>query len=173
VETAYSFRTRMLDYLWAGLPIVCSEGDEFAGLVARHGLGAAVPTDDAAALSAALRELLTAPEKLAAAAAAVTALAPDYRWPVVLEPLVAYCAQPWPAADGGVDKRPAGRWGSFGAKIDNKIDHLNIYREPAARRRVFTGGRWKVIARRILGRATRPARRAIARRLSGRGDRAD
>ncbi len=92
---------------------------------------------------------------------------------VVLAPLVAYCAGPWPAADGGLDKRPAGRWGSLGAKLDNKIDHLNIYREPAARRRVFTGGRWKVIARRMLGRATGPARRVVARRLSGSGDPAD
>ncbi len=166
VETAYSFRTRMLDYLWAGLPIVCSEGDEFAGLVDRHGLGAAVPTGDAAALADALHTLLTSPERLAAARAAVAELAPSYRWPVVLAPLVAYCAGPWPAADGGVDKRPAGRWGSFGAKLDNKIDHLNIYREPAARRRVLTGGRWKVIGRRMLGKATGPARRVL-RRLVG------
>ena len=42
VETAFSFRTRMLDYLWAGLPIVCTEGDEFAGIVEREGLGRVV-----------------------------------------------------------------------------------------------------------------------------------
>ena len=161
VETAYSFRTRMLDYLWAGLPIVCSEGDEFAGLVARHGLGAAVPTGDVGALSAALQDLLGSPERLAAAGAAVRALAPDYRWPVVLAPLVAYCAQPWPAADGGLAKRPAGRWGSLGARLDTTIDHLNIYREPAARRRLFIDGRWKVIGRRLLDRATGPARRGV------------
>ena len=43
LETRYSFRTRMLDYLWAGLPIVCTEGDYFGDLVQREGLGRAVP----------------------------------------------------------------------------------------------------------------------------------
>ena len=31
VETAFSFRTRMLDYLWAGLPMVTTQGDTLAG----------------------------------------------------------------------------------------------------------------------------------------------
>ena len=161
VETAYSFRTRMLDYLWAGLPIVCSEGDEFAGLVAAHGLGAAVPTGDAPVLADALRQLLTSPDRLAEARLSVSRLAPSYRWRAVLAPLVAYCADPWSAADGGIDERPAGRWGALGAKMDNKIDHLKIYRDPAARRRVLTGGRWKVIARRMAGRAVGPVRRRL------------
>ena len=50
VETAFSFRTRMLDYLWAGLPIVCTEGDEFAGIVEREGLGRVVAPGDRAGL---------------------------------------------------------------------------------------------------------------------------
>jgi hypothetical protein len=33
LETRLSFRTRMLDYIWAGLPIVCTDGDHFASLV--------------------------------------------------------------------------------------------------------------------------------------------
>ena len=33
LETRYAFRTRMLDYLWARLPIVCTEGDHFGDLV--------------------------------------------------------------------------------------------------------------------------------------------
>lgn len=161
VETAYSFRTRMLDYLWAGLPIVCSEGDEFAGLVARHGLGAAVPTDDVDALASALSNLLTADGALARAHDRVAELAPSYRWRAVLAPLVAYCAAPWSAADGGVDERPAGRWGALGSRMDTRIDHLKIFRDPAARRRVLTGGRWKVIARRMLATATGPVRRPL------------
>lgn len=98
-ETAYSFRTRMLDYLWAGLPIVCTEGDEFARLVDRHDLGAVVAEQDRAGLAQALRELLGDPERLAQARANVTALAPHYRWQRVLQPLLDYCENPWRAAD--------------------------------------------------------------------------
>lgn len=39
VETRFAFRTRVLDYLWAGLPIVTTEGDHFAELVCAHDLG--------------------------------------------------------------------------------------------------------------------------------------
>ena len=43
VETAYSFRTRILDCIWAGLPIVATGGDSFAELIDREGLGTIVP----------------------------------------------------------------------------------------------------------------------------------
>ena len=39
LEARYSFRTRVLDYLWAGLPVVASRGDGMAALVEREGLG--------------------------------------------------------------------------------------------------------------------------------------
>ena len=51
LETHFAFRTRMLDYVWARLPIVCTDGDVFARLVRSEGLGAAVPPGDAAALA--------------------------------------------------------------------------------------------------------------------------
>ncbi len=39
VETTFAFRTRVLDYLWAGLPIVTTSGDSFADLVLRGRFG--------------------------------------------------------------------------------------------------------------------------------------
>ncbi|NEC93107.1 glycosyltransferase, partial [Streptomyces sp. SID12501] len=59
VETEFSFRTRILDYLWAGMPFVSTEGDGFADLVRERGLGRAVPPEDVDALADALAELLT------------------------------------------------------------------------------------------------------------------
>jgi len=35
LETEYSFRTRILDYIKHELPIICTEGDYFADLVDR------------------------------------------------------------------------------------------------------------------------------------------
>lgn len=163
VETAYSFRTRMLDYLWAGLPIVCSQGDEFARLVAAHGLGAAVPTQDVTALTEALRRLLADPKALAEAASAVRELAPDYRWERTLAPIVTYCADPWPAADAGA-RRPGDRFGAAGALLDSRLDRLRIYRDPQARRRLVADGRWKSLVARAWGKAARPIRSAISGR---------
>ena len=39
VETAFSFRTRVLDYLWASLPVVTTAGDAMAMLVTGSGAG--------------------------------------------------------------------------------------------------------------------------------------
>ena len=52
LETRFAFRTRLLDCFWAGLPIVCTRGDELAERIERDGLGAAVAAADPAALAA-------------------------------------------------------------------------------------------------------------------------
>ncbi len=46
LETRFSFRTRMLDYLWAGLPIIATKGDAWADLIEKNGLGITVPSND-------------------------------------------------------------------------------------------------------------------------------
>ncbi|NNG36289.1 glycosyltransferase family 4 protein [Nakamurella aerolata] len=156
-ETAFSFRTRMLDYLWAGLPMVGTEGDEFARLIAADGLGAVVPATDVPALTAALRRLLDDPAALAAAAEQVRRLAPDYYWRKALAPLVEYCADPYFAADRGHPSGVMGTAQRLGAGIDKRTAHLQEYL------RVNGAGM-------LLRRAPRLAARrvaAIGRRLGG------
>jgi len=108
VETTFSFRTRILDYLWAGLPIVTTRGDHFGDLVEREGLGVAVAAQDPEILADALESVLYDAEVAASSRAASTRLAQDYRWSQVLAPIVRYAAAPWPAADrrGGLASRP-------------------------------------------------------------------
>lgn len=98
IETEFSFRTRILDYLWSGLPIVSTDGDAFAGLVRSEGLGRVVPPEDPEALADALRALTDA-EARRAAAANVRRVAPGFTWPTVLAPITAVCADPRRAAD--------------------------------------------------------------------------
>ncbi len=61
IETRYSFRSRVLDYLWAGLPMVLTEGDVLAAEVADAGLGVTVPAEDDEALEEALAVVLANP----------------------------------------------------------------------------------------------------------------
>ena len=42
LETRFSFRTRILDYLWAELPIIATEGDSMADLIIKENLGKVV-----------------------------------------------------------------------------------------------------------------------------------
>ena len=98
METTYAFRTRMLDYIWAGLPVLCTEGDTLADLVARHDLGEVVPPDDPAAIELAITKLLDA-DRRATCSANLALLAEELRWERVAEPLVRFCRNPAHAQD--------------------------------------------------------------------------
>ncbi|WP_449279521.1 glycosyltransferase [Leucobacter sp. GX0328] len=99
IETTFSFRTRILDYLWAELPMVVTEGDHFAELVDDRGLGRAVPAGDVDALAAAIEDLLFGKGKLAAAQKAIRNVRGEYEWGNVLEPLVDFVGNAHYAAD--------------------------------------------------------------------------
>lgn len=95
VETRFSFRTRILDYLWAGLPVLTTTGDGLAEVVAREGLGEALPYGDVEAWQRAIARLADDPAGRQATRARVRAIARTYRWAEVAKPLVAYCRAPW------------------------------------------------------------------------------
>ncbi len=156
VETAFSFRTRMLDYLWAGLPIVCTEGDEFARIVAEQGLGRVVGSGDTQGLVEALRELLDDPVEMATAAAAVRATAPQYHWARALQPLVDYCAAPYSAPDKGSAAANPGRGAELGGRIDRRLAHVRAYAAVNGWGRLLRRG-----TRRVLARLFRPVRRLL------------
>ncbi len=90
IETTFSFRTRILDYLWASLPMVVTEGDHFADLVEKHGLGITVPAADTQALVDALEQALFDTEFRSSAVDALAVVRESYRWSEVLKPLVSH-----------------------------------------------------------------------------------
>ena len=98
-ETAFSFRTRILDYLWASLPIVATDGDTFGTLIRAHGLGRVVPAQDVDALAGALEEMLYDEAAAGEVRANVRAFAAGYLWSQVLRPLVEFCRLPRRAPD--------------------------------------------------------------------------
>jgi GT2 family glycosyltransferase/glycosyltransferase involved in cell wall biosynthesis len=99
VETTFSFRTRMLDYLWAGLPIVATEGDAFGRLIAAEGLGVTVPERDVDALAQGLTRVLYDEEFLASCRRNVAEVRQRFTWHQTLEPLNDFCRHAARAAD--------------------------------------------------------------------------
>ncbi len=88
-ETRYSMRTRVLDYLWARLPVVMTEGDTTSKWISGYGVGRVVPPDDPDAVAQALVEVLSTPKE---------EYAPRFdpihellAWPTVVTPLRDYC----------------------------------------------------------------------------------
>ena len=104
VETRYSIRTRVLDYFWARLPVIVTEGDVTSEWVRELGLGQVVPPFDVEAVSAALDLVLSRPK--ASWAPAFEPLPQKFNWAQVVEPLRRYCLEGHFAADREVRAGP-------------------------------------------------------------------
>jgi GT2 family glycosyltransferase/glycosyltransferase involved in cell wall biosynthesis len=166
VETTFAFRTRVLDYLWAHLPIVTTDGDAFAELVATEKLGAVVPAGDPAALATALQRVLYDDAFAAGCRDRIAAVAQRFTWEAVLAPLVEFCRHPRPAPDRlrGAPLTPAPLTpasltsGSFTAP-DRRAGVAGALRRDAALARSYlaAGGPGEV-ARRAAGRLRRVTR---------------
>ncbi len=91
LESRLAFRTRMLDYIWASLPIVATSGDTLSALIEREGLGLTVAPADAPELADAISALLDDPARLAAAKLSLERLAPKMTWQQAAASLSAIC----------------------------------------------------------------------------------
>ena len=156
VETTFAFRTRVLDYLWAGLPIVTTDGDSFADLVRTEKLGVVVPAEDADALAAALEKCLYDEEFAAGCVERIAVVAQRYAWPEALKPLVEFCRDPRPAADrlpGTADlvTTPAVRGR---AMVQRDVELLREY---------LSDGGPRELARRVGGRVLKVAKQRLRR----------
>ena len=105
VETVYSFRTRVLDYLWAGLPMILTAGDEMADLAAAEGFGVVVNYEDPDGVAAALLRLAADSELRRSYGQRALEVSRRFRWGVVVEPLNRYCAAPCPSPDSVIRKQ--------------------------------------------------------------------
>jgi glycosyltransferase involved in cell wall biosynthesis len=98
LETRLAFRSRLFDYLWAGLPVLCTAGDATSDIVRDHDIGAVIGYGDADALARALltwidrRNDPSFKTRIAAARDAHT-------WERAVAVLDAFCANPRTAAD--------------------------------------------------------------------------
>lgn len=95
LETRFSFRTRILDYLWAGLPILTTRGDAMADLVEREQLGLTVAPEDVAGWRTALAGFASDAGWAEERAANVTRVRGRFTWDRAIAPLRAYCEAPY------------------------------------------------------------------------------
>jgi glycosyltransferase involved in cell wall biosynthesis len=120
IETHFSYRTRLLDCLWAKIPVVVSEGDTFADLVVQEGLGVTVPStpmktvgytqsktangegqgDEAKALAQGIEKVLREIQK-GGYRDNFERVRERFRWGRTAQPLIAFCQEPSMAVDKG------------------------------------------------------------------------
>jgi glycosyltransferase involved in cell wall biosynthesis len=87
-ETQLAFRSRMLEYIWAGVPMVATKGDATSEIVTRYQLGKVVGYGDVGEVANAIKEMLARPKAdyQTALSAARTALS----WEAVTQPLIEF-----------------------------------------------------------------------------------
>ncbi|BAU98730.1 glycosyltransferase family 4 protein [Aurantimicrobium minutum] len=102
VETAFSFRTRILDYLWARLPMVVTRGDFFANLVELKQLGITVEDKDTSDLTIALEKILFDKELHSKFRSNIEKVRAEFYWNTVFSPLVDFVNNACHASDNEI-----------------------------------------------------------------------
>ncbi|MCG9479962.1 MAG: glycosyltransferase, partial [Actinomycetia bacterium] len=94
IETRFSFRTRMLDYLWAGLPIISTEGDSLSELIQKNGLGLVVKPENPRDVANAIEKLADDKQFYSQCQKNIADIASGYSWDKVCQPLIDFCRDP-------------------------------------------------------------------------------
>ncbi|MDH6239013.1 glycosyltransferase involved in cell wall biosynthesis [Aurantimicrobium minutum] len=88
LETTFSFRTRMLDYIWAGLPVVSTEGDFFSDQIKRLNLGKVADFESPEEIADSILGLLNDNDEYFQAKSNIEKLKNDFYWDKVAAPLI-------------------------------------------------------------------------------------
>jgi glycosyltransferase involved in cell wall biosynthesis len=110
LETRYAFRTRMLDYLWASRPVVCTGGDVLGDLVGERSAGVVLAERDVHGWEEALRRLADRPDEREAMRSRAGELRAEFLWSRVCEPLVDLVTDARQPAANGRRARRAFAW---------------------------------------------------------------
>jgi len=144
LETEYSFRTRILDYIKHELPIICTEGDYFADLVAKEELGIVVPVGGKVEIKEAMLILARDDLRREKIKERIRKVKERFLWSRVLEPLIIHCK-----------KVIDGRALIWGSPQKNELKYACLpWRENIVKRllKKFLGNRWQKLSWKMIAR---------------------
>ena len=101
IETEFSYRTRVLDYIWAGLPVITTEGDSIAKMVKEENIGEVVKYENTTQLARVLESMLNNKSLQDIYRKNLKKIRSGFFWENVTKPLVKYCRD----ASYAVDKK--------------------------------------------------------------------
>jgi glycosyltransferase involved in cell wall biosynthesis len=162
LETQLAFRSRMLEYFWAGVPVIATTGDATADYVTRYNLGRIVAYESDDQVIQAIEDILANPSAFRPGFARARQ---ELTWERAAEPLVRFCRQPRRASDRQA-ARQAGHLLKF-TPYERKVREIEALqarvRELEALAAAYESGRFMRLMRRV-----HDARRGLVRWLTGR-----
>ncbi len=99
IETEFSYRTRVIDYIWARLPVITTEGDSIAVMVKNENIGEVVKYENTHQLARVIESILTNKSLREIYSKNLNKIAPGFYWENVTKPLVNYCTEPYYSFD--------------------------------------------------------------------------
>jgi len=88
METTFAYRTRILDYLWAGLPVISTRGGALSHLIEDRHLGRTFAYEDPHGCARAILDLLDNREEYERIQGNIAGVREELTWPRVVEPLI-------------------------------------------------------------------------------------
>jgi len=101
VETEFSYRTRVIDYIWAKLPIITTEGDSIAKMVKEENIGEVVRYENTHQLARVMEGTISNRSLIEIYKKNLNKIVHRFDWENVTRPLVKYCIE----ADYANDKK--------------------------------------------------------------------
>jgi glycosyltransferase involved in cell wall biosynthesis len=101
LETQLAYRSRVLEYIWAGVPIIATRGDSTSMLVSNYNLGKVVDYHDVSGVTQAILNILDSSQETYQTSLAVAH--EELTWEKAAQPLIQFCLNPRPAADRQMD----------------------------------------------------------------------
>jgi glycosyltransferase involved in cell wall biosynthesis len=99
LETRFSFRTRVLDYLWCNLPMILTEGDFMSELVSSSNLGLIHKEKDSEELALKIAKLLDDKGLNEQVKDNINKIKSQYKWENVVGSLIEFCKNPYLSKD--------------------------------------------------------------------------
>jgi glycosyltransferase involved in cell wall biosynthesis len=106
IETDLSMRTRIFDYLWAGLPVITSSAPWTDEILQRYDAGVVVRSNSAEDFATTIVEVLGDRRRYDAMTAGGREFVGDHQWPDVARPLLEFCRAPRVDAQKSAFARP-------------------------------------------------------------------
>ncbi|MBN1298778.1 MAG: glycosyltransferase family 4 protein, partial [Actinobacteria bacterium] len=99
IETEFSYRTRVMDYIWAKVPVITTTGESIAKLVKAENIGEVVKYENTNQLARVIESVATNSSLRDIYIKNIERIIPNFYWENVTKPLVEYCSQPYFASD--------------------------------------------------------------------------
>jgi glycosyltransferase involved in cell wall biosynthesis len=94
LETLFSWRTRVLDHLWAGLPTIITKGDPMGRIIENNELGITVKYHDPDDIEASILGLIDDENRYNAVKNNIAKFRSSLEWGNVVKPILRFCKNP-------------------------------------------------------------------------------